>query len=60
MPKALCWTGIGVAIIILVFFLLDLAIAIPFNRTSWFMDAAFVLSAVALAYLSWTTLREQA
>lgn len=60
MPKALCWTGIGVAILIMVFFVLDLAIAIPFNRTSIFMDTAFVVSALALAYLSWSTLREQA
>ena len=59
MPKALCWAGIGVAILIVVFFALDLAIAIPFNRTSIAVDAAFVISALALAYLSWSTLREQ-
>jgi hypothetical protein len=59
MPKVLCLTGMVIAILILVLFLLDLAVAFPFNRISMFMDTTFVVCAVGLGYVSWSTLREQ-
>ena len=59
MPKVLCLTGMVIAILILVLFLLDLAVKFPFQRLSVWMDVVFVLSAVGLAYISWATLREQ-
>jgi len=48
-----------IAILILVLFLLDLAVKFPFNRINAVMDITFVLCAVALGYVSWSTLREQ-
>jgi hypothetical protein len=48
-----------IAILILVLFLLDLAVKFPFQRINWMMDVTFVLCAVGLGYISWTTLREQ-
>jgi hypothetical protein len=52
-------TGMVIAILILVLFLLDLAVAFPFDRISTFMDITFVICAAALGYISWSTLREQ-
>ena len=59
MPKVLCMTGMVIAILILVLFLLDLAVKFPFQRISTMMDVVFVLCAVGLGYISWATLREQ-
>ena len=59
MPKALCITGMVVAILVLVLFLVDLAIGVPFKRASMTLDVVFMISAVILAYMSWTTLKEQ-
>ena len=59
MPKALCIIGMVVAILVLILFSLDLAIALPFARASMTLDIVFVISAAVLAYLSWTTLKEQ-
>jgi hypothetical protein len=66
MPKALCYTGLVISGLILLIFGLDLATwfvwendAIPFQGMSIMMDAGFVIAAGLLAFLSWTTLREQ-
>jgi hypothetical protein len=59
MPKVLCLTGVVIAILILVLFLLDLAVKFPFQRISTLMDVVFVICAVGLGYISWSTLREQ-
>ena len=58
MPKALCLTGMVVAILLLALFLLDLAAGFPFSRASSVLDVTFALCSAALAYLSWSTLRE--
>jgi hypothetical protein len=59
MPKVLCLAGMVIAILILVLFLLDLALKFPFQRINTLMDVVFVICAVALGYVSWSTLREQ-
>ena len=59
MPKVLCLTGMVIAILILVLFLLDLAVKFPFQRINAMMDITFVLCAIGLGYISWATLREQ-
>lgn len=59
MPKVLCMSGMVIAILILVLFLMDLAVAFPFRRINTVMDITFVICAVGLGYLSWSTLREQ-
>ena len=65
MPKALCYIGLAVAVVLLLVFGLDLATgfildkAFPFGGISMLMDIGFVLGAGALGYLSWITLREQ-
>jgi threonine/homoserine/homoserine lactone efflux protein len=62
MPKALCITGMVVAILVLILFLIDLlapASLAPFKKANWLMDVVFVLCAAVLGYMSWTTLKEQ-
>ena len=66
MPKALCISGILVAVLILIVFLTDLVAALagfkalaPFQGANQMMDIVFVLCAAGLAFVSWTTLKEQ-
>jgi hypothetical protein len=59
MPKALCIAGAVVAVLLLLVFGLDLATAFPFGRTSWMMDAGYLVCALSLGYMSWTTMLEQ-
>lgn len=66
MPKALCWTGIGISILVAVLFLADLILGMagqvwmaPFKYTSMTMDLLYLTCACGLAVLSWMTLREQ-
>lgn len=59
MPKALCLTGMVIAIVVFLLFLLDLIIKVPFQRANLVMDVIFVLCAGVLGFISWTTFREQ-
>lgn len=66
MPKALCLTGMVIAILVFLIFLIDLVFGMsgmltmaPFRMASVTMDIIFLLSSGALAYMSWTTFREQ-
>ncbi|MCA9164444.1 MAG: hypothetical protein R3C99_10335 [Pirellulaceae bacterium] len=66
MPKALCMTGMVIAILVLVLFLADLLLGLfgmtwlaPFKYASMMMDILFIVCALILGWLSWATLREQ-
>ncbi len=59
MPKALCIVGMAVAVLLLLLFGLDLGLKIPFNGASPTMSIGFIVCAVVLGYLSWSTFREQ-
>lgn len=59
MPKALSISGLVVAALILLIFGLDLAMEKPFGRPSMAIDLGFVICAALLAYMSWSTYREQ-
>lgn len=59
MPKALCMSGIAVAILIILLFGADLAVGLPFKRASVIMDVMMLVSALVLGVISWFTLREQ-
>ena len=62
MPKALCWAGLVIAILVLALFLFDLVVPsswAPFQKESITLDVLFILCAGALGFLSWVTLREQ-
>ena len=62
MPKALCWAGMVISILVMALFLFDLVVpatVAPFKKSSVTLDLLFVLCAATLAYLSWATLKEQ-
>ena len=59
MPRALSISGIVVAILLVLVFGLDLTpLGFPFSGASWTMDIGFLIAALILGYLSWSTLRE--
>ena len=63
MAKALCMSGMAVAILIATLFLFDLvapAGIAPFRNASRVLDTVFFLCSLGLCYLCWTTFREQA
>jgi hypothetical protein len=58
MGKGMTIAGMVIAVLILILFGLDLALQIPFKRASMPMDIAFVICALGLAFLSWSTLKD--
>ena len=59
MPKALSLTGLVISALLLLVFGLDLATGIPFKGANSTMSIGFIVFSAILAYLSWSTLREQ-
>ncbi len=66
MPKALCLIGLVIASLVFLIFLLDLVLGLsglvamaPFRYASITMDIIFMVSSGGLAYMAWTTFREQ-
>ncbi len=57
MAKAMSIAGMVVAGLIAFVFGFDLVLKVPFSRANLLMDIGFVLSAAALAYLSWNAFR---
>lgn len=58
MPKALSISGIVVAILLLLVFGLNVTIGFPFQKSTA-MDYGALVASALLAYISWTTFREQ-
>ncbi len=58
MPKALCLTGMVIALLLIALFLADLLVRVPFGRANSLMDIIFSLSAAGLGYLAWSAFRE--
>ena len=59
MPKVLTIIGLTVSALIVAVFALDHVVKFPFKGANRSMDLAFVVCGVVLAYLSWSTMREQ-
>ena len=47
-----------IAALLLILFALDLALGFPFSRASTTMDILFVVSALGLGFLSWSTMKD--
>ena len=56
--RALSGTGIGIACLLALVFLVDLAIGIPFKRSSWLTDVLVVSSAGLLIWQGLENYRE--
>lgn len=59
MAKVLCILSLIVAVSLLLLFGLDLAMGIPFRQANMPMDIGFAVASALLAYMSWTSFREQ-
>lgn len=65
MPKALCLIGLVFSALVVLIFLVDIVLGMigsasaPLRMVSLLWDILFILSASGLAYVSWTTYREQ-
>jgi hypothetical protein len=58
MEKYLCWGSLGTAGTLLVLFVLDLVIKIPFNGLSRTVDILGILACGIVVYLSWEAYRD--
>ena len=58
MSKALCLSGIAIALLLLVLFAMDFIIGVPFNKADTLMDIVFMVSSAGLAVISWLTFKE--
>jgi len=57
--KWLCWASLGVAAVLLLLFIPDLVLKIPFGAgISTAIDIVVIVAAAILAYLSWNALRD--
>ena len=58
MEKWLCWGSIGVAGLVLLLFILDLVVGIPFGQVNIFVDIFVIISAGIVLYLGWNAARD--
>jgi hypothetical protein len=58
MDKWLCWGSMGVAGLLLLLFILDIPLGIPFGGISTFVDILGVLASGVVLYLAWDASRE--
>jgi hypothetical protein len=59
MEKWMCWGAIGIAGLLALLFVLDLATPIkPFNGLSSFLDIVGVLACGIVAYLGWNAMQD--
>jgi hypothetical protein len=58
MGKGMTIGGMVIAVLILILFALDLILGLPFKQASVAMDIAFIICALGLTFLSWSTLKD--
>ena len=58
MEKWLCWGSMGVAGLLLLLFLLDLFVQIPFSRVNPTVDVFGILASGIVLYLAWDAFRD--
>ena len=58
MGKGMTIAGMVIAVLLFILFTLDLVVGFPFNRASKPMDIMFVISALGLGFLSWSTMKD--
>lgn len=65
MPKVLCLIGLVFSILVALIFLTDIVLGLlgyasaPLRLNSLAMDIIFLIAAGGIAYVSWTTFKEQ-
>ncbi len=58
MEKWMCWGALGASGVLLVLFILDIAIKIPFGGLSIVVDIVSAIACALVVYLSWDALSD--
>lgn len=58
MEKWLCWASMGISGLVLLLFVLDFAIGIPFGKLSPLVDILGAVACAIVLYLGFDTLKE--
>ena len=58
MEKWLCWGSMGVAGLLLLLFVLDITLQIPFGGLSLVVDIIGILAAAIVVYLGWDAFQD--
>ncbi len=58
MEKWFCWGAMGTSGLLLILFVLDLVIKIPFGGLSLMVDILSAIGCALVAYLGWDALRD--
>ncbi|MFL5244845.1 MAG: hypothetical protein ACJ8FY_22315 [Gemmataceae bacterium] len=58
MEKWLCWSSMGVAGLLLLLFILDLFVKMPFGGISITVDIISIIASALVLYLAWDAMRE--
>lgn len=58
MVKGLTIAAMAAAVLMLLLFLMDLAVGIPFRRAVPIMDVVFIVSSIGLGYAAWNAFRD--
>jgi len=58
MEKWLCWGSIGLSGVLLILFLLDMILGIPFGGIGWLINILGVLACGLVGYLGWESYKE--
>ena len=58
MEKWFCWGSLGVAGVLLLLFVLDLILGIPFGRLDWFVNILGILGCGIVGYLAWDAFKD--
>jgi hypothetical protein len=58
MEKWLCWGSLGVAGVLLLLFLLDIILGIPFGGIGYIVDGIGIVACGLTGYLAWESFKE--
>ena len=58
MEKWLCWVTMGIAGLLLLLFILDVALQIPFSGLSQVVDIIGIIACAMVIYLGWDASRD--
>lgn len=58
MEKWLCWGSLGVAGLLLLLFLMDMILGIPFGGIGYLVNGIGIISCGVVGYLAWESFKE--
>ena len=58
MEKWLCWGSMGLAGVLLILFLLDMILGLPFGNMGWLINGIGILACGLVGYLGWESYKE--